>query len=1616
MEMETYLERYARLGSHELARKELRREAEAMREREVRVAELRAHQRDVRVETRKFERRVGTDGPFRLQNIVEKAQPDVHAHLRRAAGRKAAARAPIAASKGALSPRSRPRLGNNQEEDIAAQKEQGQVEEEAQDVADHVAALVRQSFHSQVLAIQWKQLTRFPEQIENTLSKQLNHVHTIKLKGNRFRRLPTWSKHAYRCLRELNVSNNKLEELPSNLDSFQTLEVLVLKYNKLSALPSSICKLSRLRILELDGNQLEELPKDVGKLADSLEILRLEENHIVLLPWSMQKLTKLHTLTLGRNAVQCLAFFAPLRLRDDGYRAQDLAKVWETRTLPGADGPVFYNRETGEVRKRPPQGIEESDPWADTIEGDAPSGKAKVQTSSLEHEGGKVPELALERLDATQEKIRRVKVISRRKAALARQGKSIWTCEVDFSSGVQLFRNNIFRTTQSAMPADLDYFGCLHGLQVLSLRNNKLTELPSSFGQLVQLRELYVEANQLREIPLFLANLVKLEVLDMSDNFLVEVPAFIKVFRDLRKLMLHRNNISQVSPKLAELAQLEKLWLMNNRLGPGSLPAALHKLKRLSDLQLGDNPVVLLHGQMPQRVSKGPIQEVARYALERKCVAQRELTPMPMYQNSRGSVGGLTPKREPERYAALSWHFREQELIERHGVPPKSRTVAFGISGERQVSNFEFAKEEQGLIQNALRTGQLALHWRSLTRIPEAVFRLRASLRELRLVGNHITQLPSEIGLLSKLRILELRKNHMRSICSNISVLSELEHLLLEDNELESLPEEIGSLGSLRELSVNGNSLTELPPSIGKMQKLEKLFANVNRLTALPDEMEDMKALREVHISSNKVEDFPVCLAQIASLQVLHLNLNRIEFLPSQLSLCPNLKTLHLASNQLREVPASVCSGSLAQSLESLWLYSNKIVQLPDAFAKLEALRDLRVDFNQMISPPESFVLKKGPEGARWYCAERAKRMRETEAKLLEADFEIDVCALRPKVKDVLTGKTGFLTTPMIRQFECDLDLYLNGPFYDHPDKQGSSIIQALVKAKEAQRHLFLDTVLRQFLVVMELLQSDKAVCSHYFFNPRVKRRAGVHGQVLQYYAMDLNAMFEDQSDPCPQQAVVRKLEMREENEHGGLVRFREIEFQGERFVLERQVLEDALDAFEDPFHGRVTFSSAKVCFKGRGGHRTPRAAAMIPKLIFTVEEAERCRAESRYLKMMLEEVERNHSEWIESEACKAKIKVELKRRRRQAKRKLALSEVDTQYAKKAIKEARSDLLEAETRLKRFRKGAAKIQHGLDSEEEGRAEVAKATQAFKDAEQGLVQVKENIKRLKAVLKEKPAVLESECTADLKNKLLERERKFILLQGRKHARAQGLRRPWDGPNGDMFIMWSRYLDSIARERSDIEEETASNNRRRKLDPETAELEAKALKEALQGVEEREQEIERVSELHEHEPGWSSDESDAEPLEDPFDTDLTASVSLNHALPPTTEGAEGGKSVPMGASFATRLSTSEALVETDGEFTTSSESSPASASDDSFSSEEDSTFGTEARPGDRDDRGLLLRKRSLNVSNEGSSTSHGDDERSGNNDSYDEGNRKGKNSAKTKATTQTKTTIEIMQTGL
>merc|ERR1712203_328635 len=119
------------------------------------------------------------------------------------------------------------------------------------------------------------QLTQVPDAI--FLLMKNTSLQTCSLSGNLITKIPTKLALSFSLISELNLSNNRISALPSELTNCSQLEKLDISANSFVQLPSCLADMPQLKYINARKNFLADVELEAVASA-SLETLNLEEN------------------------------------------------------------------------------------------------------------------------------------------------------------------------------------------------------------------------------------------------------------------------------------------------------------------------------------------------------------------------------------------------------------------------------------------------------------------------------------------------------------------------------------------------------------------------------------------------------------------------------------------------------------------------------------------------------------------------------------------------------------------------------------------------------------------------------------------------------------------------------------------------------------------------------------------------------------------------------------------------------------------------------------------------------------------------------------------------------------------------------------------------------------------------------------------------------------------------------------------------------------------------------------------------------------------------------------------------------------------------------------------
>lgn len=132
--------------------------------------------------------------------------------------------------------------------------------------------------------------------------------------------------------------------------------------------------------------------------------------------------------------------------------------------------------------------------------------------------------------------------------------------------------------------------GNLRSLKVLTLDGNRIQTLPDELGALTRLEQLSIAGNLLVSLPSTIGHLHNLLILNVSNNKLKSLPESIGGCTSLEEFQANENTIEDLPPSIGNLVHLKALYLNKNNLH--QLPQnLLRDCKSLQNISLHDNPI-----------------------------------------------------------------------------------------------------------------------------------------------------------------------------------------------------------------------------------------------------------------------------------------------------------------------------------------------------------------------------------------------------------------------------------------------------------------------------------------------------------------------------------------------------------------------------------------------------------------------------------------------------------------------------------------------------------------------------------------------------------------------------------------------------------------------------------------------------------------------------------------------------------------------------------------------------------------------------------------------------------------------------------------------------------------
>jgi Leucine-rich repeat (LRR) protein len=329
-----------------------------------------------------------------------------------------------------------------------------------------------------------------------------------------------------------------------------------------------------------------------------------------------------------------------------------------------------------------------------------------------------------------------------------------------------------------------DNLGKLVQLHQLELQNNKLSTLPSTFCLLEKLRYLNLSNNQLMsnkgasevQITIFasLKELSSLTFLDISNNnFNLELPSSISSLVNLTHLNLSNNQFSSIPWQLASLSKLTTLELSKNNLN--YLPLELSRLYSLAIFLASRNKINswrtcdTLQLQNPSLSSGGSFSSLHTIDLSFNPLSPAFIVTLCEKAKHLRSLDLSNNALTAGKSLSFLFHFLfSSSSMPTATVPPELATLSSLTSLDLSQNSLSSSTLTGEFLSGLKNLQQLYLSFNNLQSLPDSLWEVKSTLRELDLSQNPLTSVPPYLHKLTALEVLRLHSDRVTVIPSRL--------------------------------------------------------------------------------------------------------------------------------------------------------------------------------------------------------------------------------------------------------------------------------------------------------------------------------------------------------------------------------------------------------------------------------------------------------------------------------------------------------------------------------------------------------------------------------------------------------------------------------------------------------------------------------------------------------------------------------------------------------------------------------------------------------------------------------------------------------------------------------
>jgi len=159
----------------------------------------------------------------------------------------------------------------------------------------------------------------------------------------------------------------------------------------------------------------------------------------------------------------------------------------------------------------------------------------------------------------------------------------------ELQNNIEMTRLNVKQNELTSLPETI---GNLTALTDIYASQNKLTTIPASIGNLKQVNKLFLSRNNLTSLPEEIGELTEITVLTIDYNQLKKLPNSIGNFKKMKNLDIQHNKLSNLPTSIKGMIAVDYLILNNNEFK--TLPSVITKMPKLTKINFENNQITEL--------------------------------------------------------------------------------------------------------------------------------------------------------------------------------------------------------------------------------------------------------------------------------------------------------------------------------------------------------------------------------------------------------------------------------------------------------------------------------------------------------------------------------------------------------------------------------------------------------------------------------------------------------------------------------------------------------------------------------------------------------------------------------------------------------------------------------------------------------------------------------------------------------------------------------------------------------------------------------------------------------------------------------------------------------------